>query len=338
MLIGAVHEGAGMVKYGYLLPTRGCVIGSSDPETLSAKTQADILGLAERAEQTGFDSVWIGDSVLARPRLEPLSTLASVASVTDSVMLGTAVYLPLLRHPVNIAHQAATVDQISGARLLLGVGAGSANPEIIREHENVGRSFDHRGDRLNEALKIMTELWEGESVDFAGEYYQVEDASIGFQPVSRPRIYVPTGSYDSSQGFPNTIAERITSVGGGCLPNVIDPDRYEDSITEITRLLESAGRDPTRFDNGLYLDVVVDDDEEAALEQAREFYSAYYSDRADYTREEIRQRGAFGSLGHVKEVLRSYESVGAETIVLRFVTRKQRANFTELAPFLNNSA
>lgn len=325
-----------MVQYGYLLPTRGCVIGSSDSETLSAKTNADVIGLAQRAENSGFDSVWIGDSVLARPRLEPLSTLASVAAVTESVMLGTAVYLPLLRHPVNIAHQTATVDQISGGRLQLGVGAGSAKPEIIQEHENVGRPFDHRGERLNEALRLLTKLWSGNSVEFTGNHYQVEDASIGFEPVSAPRIYVPTGSYDPSQGFPETIADRIQSVGGGCLPNVIDPDRYRASIQEITRLLEAANRDPALFDNGLYLDVVVSADEESALEQARSFYSAYYSDRADYSDEEILQRGAFGPLDHVSDVLESYEAAGAESIVLRFVTNQQRSNLSEIAKILNN--
>ncbi len=323
-----------MVQYGYLLPTRGCVIGSSDSETLSAKTNADVIGLAQRAENSGFDSVWIGDSVLARPRLEPLSTLAGVASVTESVKLGTAVYLPLLRHPVNIAHQTATVDQISGGRLQLGVGAGSANPEIIQEHENVGRPFDHRGERLNEALRLLTELWSGDAIDFTGNHYQVEDASIGFEPVTAPRIYVPTGSYDSSRGFPETIVDRIQSVGGGCLPNVIDPDRYHESIQEIRGLLKAADRDPAAFDNGLYLDVVVSADEESALEQARSFYSAYYSDRADYSDDEILQRGAFGPVDHVKEVLKSYESAGADSIVLRFVTKKQRSNLSQVASVL----
>jgi alkanesulfonate monooxygenase SsuD/methylene tetrahydromethanopterin reductase-like flavin-dependent oxidoreductase (luciferase family) len=236
---------------------------------------------------------------------------------------------------VNIAHQTATVDQLSGGRLHLGVGAGSSNPEIIQEHENVGRPFDHRGERLNEALRLLSELWTGDSVDFTGNHYQVEDASIGFEPVTPPRIYVPTGSYDSTQGFPETIADRLQSVAGGSLPNVISPDRYRESKEEISSLLKSADRDPESFDYGLYLDVVVSQDRESALDQARSFYSAYYSDRADYSDEEILKRGAFGPIDHVEEVLDSYVSAGADSIVIRFVTTKQRANLAETGHFLS---
>lgn len=69
----------------------------------------------------GYRSVWVGDSVLAKPRLEPLSTLAAVATATSAVELGTAVYLPVLRHPIHVAHATATVDQLSGGRLSLGL-------------------------------------------------------------------------------------------------------------------------------------------------------------------------------------------------------------------------
>jgi hypothetical protein len=103
-----------MPSHGILLPTRASVQSSSDRPTLTARTAGDVVGLAQRIEALGFESVWVGDSVLAKPRHEPLTTLSAVAAATEAVELGTSVYLPPLRDPVHIAHQAATLDQLSG--------------------------------------------------------------------------------------------------------------------------------------------------------------------------------------------------------------------------------
>ena len=101
------------LRIGYLLPTRESIMeGRPEAEPL--------LGLAERAEQLGYDSVWVGDSLLARPRHEPITLLAGVAGRTRRVKLGTAVLLPALRNPVLLAHQVATLDQVSAGRVILG--------------------------------------------------------------------------------------------------------------------------------------------------------------------------------------------------------------------------
>lgn len=100
-------------RFGYLLPTREAVM-QGRPET------SPLLALAERAERLGYDAVWAGDSLLARPRHDPLTLLAAVAARTQRVMVGTAVFLPALRNPVVLAHQLATLDRISEGRLVLG--------------------------------------------------------------------------------------------------------------------------------------------------------------------------------------------------------------------------
>ena len=105
--------------FGYLLPTREMVMSGGVPDI------ERFIALAERAEELGFDSIWAGDSVLARPRLEALTTLAAVASRTSRAKLGTAVLLPALRHPVVLADQVANLDVLSQGRTILGVGIGS---------------------------------------------------------------------------------------------------------------------------------------------------------------------------------------------------------------------
>src|SRR5215218_450323 len=115
-----------MPKLGYLLPTRERIMEGRD-ETGS------LLALAERAESLGFDSVWVGDSVLARPRHDPMTLLAAVAARTRKVELGTAVLLPPLRNPVLLAHQVATLDRLAEGRLILGVGIATDVPNIRAE-------------------------------------------------------------------------------------------------------------------------------------------------------------------------------------------------------------
>ncbi|MBV8776751.1 MAG: LLM class flavin-dependent oxidoreductase, partial [Alphaproteobacteria bacterium] len=114
------------LRIGYLLPTREQVM-QGRPEA------APLLALAERAEALGFDSIWVGDSLLARPRHDPLTLLAAVAARTRRAELGTAVLLPALRNPVVLAQQLATLDQISEGRFILGVGIASDVPNIRSE-------------------------------------------------------------------------------------------------------------------------------------------------------------------------------------------------------------
>src|SRR5262249_57798398 len=123
------------VKLGYVVPTREQIMDGR-PEA------APLLSLAERAERLGYDSIWVGDSLLARPRHEPLTLLAGVAGRTHRVQLGTAVLLPALRNPVILAHQVATLDQVSEGRLILGVGFAAAVPNIRAEFAAAGVPFD----------------------------------------------------------------------------------------------------------------------------------------------------------------------------------------------------
>ena len=117
----------GNTSFGYLLPTREVVMAAGDPDF------ASMIDLAETAEGLGFDSVWCGDSVLARPRLEALSTLAAIAGRTQRVKLGTAVFLPALRNPVVLANEVANLDIISKGRVILGVGIASKTPSVEKE-------------------------------------------------------------------------------------------------------------------------------------------------------------------------------------------------------------
>src|SRR5215208_5631751 len=151
------------VRIGYLLPTRERVM-EGRPEA------APLLALAERAEGLGYDSIWVGDSILARPRHEPLTLLSAVAARTRRVELGTAVLLPVLRNPVVLAHGVATLDQISEGRVILGVGIASDVPNIRAEFVAAGVPFEKRVGRMLEGLNLCRALWSGKPVDWDGRW------------------------------------------------------------------------------------------------------------------------------------------------------------------------
>src|SRR6266852_6602547 len=167
-------RGAPMPRLGYLLPTRERIM-EGRPET------ASLLALAERAEALGFDSVWVGDSLLARPRHDPLTLLAAAAARTQKVQLGTAVFLPALRNPVVLARQLATLDQISAGRLVLGVGIASDVPNIRAEFAAAGVPFEGRVGRMMEGLRLARALWTGKPVDWEGRW-PVEGGVLGPTP------------------------------------------------------------------------------------------------------------------------------------------------------------
>jgi alkanesulfonate monooxygenase SsuD/methylene tetrahydromethanopterin reductase-like flavin-dependent oxidoreductase (luciferase family) len=168
------------ISFGFLLPTREIVMSQKEPEFRR------ILDLAERAEAVGFDSVWVGDSVLARPRFEALTTLASVAARTQRVKLGTAVLLPALRHPVTLANEAANLDLLSQGRLILGIGIAAKNASVEREFSACGIPFRHRIGIFEEGVTIMRRLWAESEVNFNGRHFQLKDVRLGLRPHQKP--------------------------------------------------------------------------------------------------------------------------------------------------------
>jgi alkanesulfonate monooxygenase SsuD/methylene tetrahydromethanopterin reductase-like flavin-dependent oxidoreductase (luciferase family) len=135
------------LNLGYLAPTRERIMEGRH-ET------APLLALAEHAEALGFESVWVGDSLLARTRHDPMTLLAAIAARTRRAALGTAVLLPALRNPVLLAHQVATLDRPAEGRLILGVGIASDVPNIRAEFEAAGVPFEKRVGRLVESMAL----------------------------------------------------------------------------------------------------------------------------------------------------------------------------------------
>ena len=168
-------------------------VGVQLPEVEREVRWPEMLALARRAEEAGFDSVWVGDHMLyrgdgreERGPWDAWMLLAAIAASTERVRLGPLVASTAFHHPGLIARMAATVDEVSGGRFVLGLGAGWNETEF----RAFGLPFDRLVARFLEAFEIIRRLLAGERVTFAGDYYHTEDAVLLPPPARRVPLMV----------------------------------------------------------------------------------------------------------------------------------------------------
>jgi probable F420-dependent oxidoreductase len=296
------------LRVGYLLPTRERVM-EGRPET------ASLLALAERAEGICYESIWVGDSLLARPRHDPLTLLAAVAARTKRAELGTAVLLPALRNPVVLAQQVATLDQIAEGRLILGVGIASDVPNIRAEFVAAGVPFEKRVGRLLEGLRLCRALWTGESVNWEGRW-SIKDSVLGPAPCRKggPPIWIG-GSVRES-------LERVGRLFDGWFPNHPGSDWYAQQWQQLQEIAREAGRDPAAITGAAYLTLSIDENETRANQRLDAFMVHYYGQPAEIMR--VRQACYAGSAAGAAAWLRGFVAAGASHLCLRFTGDHER--------------
>jgi alkanesulfonate monooxygenase SsuD/methylene tetrahydromethanopterin reductase-like flavin-dependent oxidoreductase (luciferase family) len=309
------------LKFGLLLPTRGLLMKGPQPRNIEG-----IFSLAETAEKAGLDSVWVGDSLTAKPRLEPLSVLSAVASRTSRVRLGTAVLLGALRHPVLLAHAAATVDLISEGRLVLGVGVGGAfNDAQQQEWRNAGVDPTRRASRFEEVVRLLKRLTSGETVTFDGHHFSMREVTIA--PVSPNTGGVRVLVACHWRAGRDRQFQRAAELGDGYISISDYPDEYARVTERVKHHATSQGREFEDMERVFYMTVNLGPDPEAATAEADGFLKLYYGMNIWGDR-----WGPFGPSELMIERIRGYEAAGAQTIVVRFASFDQER---QLGTFLD---
>ncbi len=271
---------------------------------------APLMELAVRAEGFGFDSVWVGDSLLARPRHDPLTLLAAVAAHTQKVALGTAVFLPALRNPVVLAHQLATLDQISEGRLVVGAGIASDLPNIRAEFTAAGVPFEGRVGRMMEGLRLCRALWTGKPVDWQGRW-PVQGGVLG------PTPYRAGGPPIWMAGSVRPALERAARHFDGWFANEADLGRWKQQWVEVQQTLREAGRDVGQFVAAIYTTLAIDEDASRANQRIDAFLENYYGQPAAAMRR--RQACFAGPRKGAAEFLHSFADAGATHVIVRLV-------------------
>lgn len=202
-------------------------------------------------EEAGIDSLWQTDRLVSRePYLEALSTMAAVAGATERMRFGMNAVVASLRDPLLLAKQCATIDYLSGGRLLPVFGVGS---EEAPEWQATGTSPSRRGRRADEVLELLRRLWTEESVDFDGEFYQYSGARIAPRPV---QATLPLWIGGSSKAA----IRRTARLGTGWLAGIQTPAQVEPVVKAIREAATAHGREipedhygagfPFRFGDG----------------------------------------------------------------------------------------
>ena len=316
------------LRIGVLIPTRGVVMESARrPDVETCWT------MARHADQAGYDAVWVGDSIVAKPRLEAVTTLAYLAGIAPRVRLGTAVLLPALRHPVLLANEIANVDQISRGRVVLGLGVGWSLPSAEREWAACGAHHKRRVRRLEEHVEIWRMLWRGEPVTHRGGDYELTDHTIGPLPWNPGGPPVLITAANRGEMLPAQF-DRFARLGDGIITTYIEAEDCRLVRERADEALAKHGRTLPNFPLCVYTTVRLENDASTAERVTADFLAAYYGGG-------VHMRGTMG-LGPADAVitaLNRYADAGVTDLCLRFVgddQLKQLERFTaEVLPALS---
>ena len=312
------------VKVGILLPTRGILL--KPRPVLDAKL---LIRLARQVEEAGLDSVWVGDSLTAKPRLEAMSILSALAACTERVRLGTAVLLAGLRHPVLLAQAMATVDMISDGRLVVGAGVGGAfNHEQTQEWHAAGVDPKRRASRFEEVLEIVRQLGQGEPVTYTGKHFALDQVRMQPRTVRPEGVPVLLATHWRAQKEQQL--QRAARLGSGLMSITDSPEEFRELVQRTGEMVSDLGRDANKFENAYYMTVNVNRDTAKAEAEADEFLTGYYGVNHWGDR-----WGPFGEADRIRDRMAEYAEAGADTLVVRFASFEPEA---QLGAFLEQVA
>ena len=289
---------------------------------LSLHRPADQFELVRRVEALGFDSVWCGDHVsFHTPIYESLTLLASYASITRRIKLGTAVYLLALRAPATAAKAAATLDVLSGGRLIFGVGVGGENP---KEFALCGVPHRERGARVTEGIEVVRTLWRDSPASFKGRFTQFEDVSIDPKPVQQPGPPIWIG------GRSDAALVRAGRHGDGWLSYVVQPDRYAQSLDKIRAAAAASGRSLDGFAAAHLAFVTVGRDWETAKTAWVQTLSKRYAQDFEPL---ARKYGIIGTPEQCAEQIERFRTAGCTYMLINAIgdPRDERAQLETIA-------
>lgn len=310
------------ISLGIMLPTRNVVTTTGSPtHTIRALIHSACL-----LDELGYHSVWVGDSLLGRPRPEPLTVLAAFAAATTSIRLGTATLLPAMRNPLQLAQQAATLDLLSNGRLDIGVGAGFPNEQTRRELHALSIDYETRIDRCHAVMRNCRELWQSRPIS-SSRYWDIPPhTDLEPKPVQQggPRLWLG--------GASDAACRRVGSSYDGWMPTAPTPDVLRRGWKLIADSAESAGRDIDQITPATVLTVAVDDDSGRAHSKLRSFIERYYGFSLEQVASVVGCHA--GRVGEIVEAVHAFHEAGADHIILRFASTDQLQEIERWGPAL----
>jgi len=261
----------------------------------------EIVEYCQAAEGLGFDSLWVIDRLFGElPVLEPFTVMTLAVASTQRVGIGSCVILAALRQPVWLAKEIATLDYLSGGRVVLGISLGG-NQQAF---DAVGFPLRQRTRRLEEAITIMRKLWNEDNVTWHGRYSQLQDATINPKPV-QSHLPILLGAAREPA------LRRAGVMADGWIANAFStPQQCRERWEMVKTFAQAGGRDPSSLQCGKLLYCWVDDDRTRARQAVSSFYQAHYPNI------HVEDFAACGPPEECAHYIQQYIDAGARTIIL----------------------
>jgi probable F420-dependent oxidoreductase len=241
-------------------------IGISIPNNWGAQDAGKLVDLAVRAEARGFASVWTSEHLVNvdyvrarigdRPYFHPLAMLSAIASRTQRIALGTSVLVLPFHHPLDIAKYIATLDQLSGGRVILGVGIGN----VREEFDVLGVPWEKRGALTDEALDVMRAVWTQEAAEHIGPQWRFSKVHTSPKPFAGRRLPIWVG------GMSEAALRRVARAGDGWHPTGLTPDELRGQLAQLRLATQALGRDTETLDICMRFNLALDDVEVTEVE------------------------------------------------------------------------
>jgi alkanesulfonate monooxygenase SsuD/methylene tetrahydromethanopterin reductase-like flavin-dependent oxidoreductase (luciferase family) len=311
----------------------GVNLNNREPLITSDYTLADLLDLATFAEQQGFASVWVGDSLFSKPRFEPISLLSAISQRTSRVRLGTACLVTSTRNPLSLALEWATLDHLSGGRTVLGPCMGNPEQGVRREFEALGLPFGKRAAVFEEGLAVLRSLWTTGAVTFHGEYFNFDDVTFysgtemaPLMPVQQP---VPTWVVSNIRltgDLPPEVANRrmasacarVIRYGDGWMTccRAMHPEEVAEQVTALRKAAADLGQDFARYTMSYQVTMNIGDSAEQAGRAFGDYITSYYPELSRSV--DLSNWGPTGTPETVAEWFRRFSAAGVDHFICRF--------------------
>ncbi len=260
-----------------------------------------VVNFAKRCEEMGLHSLWTIDRI-AYDNLEPLTLLASAAAVTQKLRLGTSVLLGNTRHPSHLAKIIASIDFISNGRVTLGIGFGSRESD----YKAVEIPFEKRGSRAVEQIQLIKRLWTEENVTHKGQFFQVENLTVGPRPIQKPHPPIWTG------GSAEVALKRAGTWANGFICGSSAIPEFSVTWEKVAGYARAAGRNPNEIEKAGLTFMAINDNKAKAVETLAAYVTRYYG----RVRGDLESTALVGSGAQCAERINSYFSKGLDTLII----------------------
>ncbi len=265
-------------------------------------------------EAGGIDSLWVGGHVAStNPTAEAMVQLARLAALSERVRIGTSILLLPLYPPAIVAKQVADLDNVTGGRVILGVGVGG---EYEAEFRACQVPIEERGPRTDEAIGALRALWSGEPTTLTGRFFPMDDVRV------HPAPRQPGGPPIVVAGRQPVAMRRAATIGDGWMPYLFSARRYAESVTRIEGFAAEVGRDLTGFEWCAFVFANAGVDRESGRAGAAAYLGGNYRQDFDAMLDRV---AVTGSVDDVVTGLQAYVEAGVRHLIVAPAAREDRA-------------